>query len=192
MGKPIDLPGRSTSEDNLKGVGLRVLYLSGAARVSTNEATSTPGPRSHINGVLQGFHSQNWQTSTFIVGNAVPASLTGMAQKEQAAEASLKTDLARLGITAASRLALRMTRRTRRPNLIYERFGTLATLGDVVRRRDIPWILESNGLFYEEAAKDRGSLRMVERARAHELAAYRECDLLVTVSNGIAEAIRAA
>lgn len=165
----------------------RLLYLSGAPRVSTSVDSSTPGPRSHILGVLEGFQDLGWSQRRVIVGDHMPARLRGHGTSAVGGGgAGVARDLMRLAIASASRAAARRALLAYHPDLVYERFGTLSALGpSAVRHGDIPYVLESNGLFYEEAAADRSNLTFVRKARDHELGAYRRADVVVAVTESL-------
>ncbi len=158
-----------------------VLYLSGALRVSTREDTRTPGPRAHILGIQQGFRELGWTVSSYIAGDrharaaaSEEATLRGSAPKR------VVQDVARL---AANAVAFSDLRTVSDCNLIYERFATLQALGALQRRRlNAPWVLESNGLFFREAAESRQALALRALARKVELGAYAAADLVVVVS----------
>ena len=66
---------------------------------------------------------------------------------------------------------------------IYERFATLQSLGWVLCMEGVPWILETNGLFYYEAKTERKSIVLSRVARILELWAYRHCDVLICVTD---------
>jgi glycosyltransferase involved in cell wall biosynthesis len=69
----------------------------------------------------------------------------------------------------------------------YERFASFQALGRKFQSHGIPWILETNGPFYEEAYKERRTLALASVAEAIEMKAYRDCDVLVCVSNPLRE-----
>lgn len=50
---------------------MKLLYLSGAPRVSTQLKADAGGARAHILGVINGFKSMNWEVAEFIVGNRI-------------------------------------------------------------------------------------------------------------------------
>lgn len=65
---------------------------------------------------------------------------------------------------------------------VYERFGAFQSLGRSFKSRGVPWILETNGILYKEARDVRKSLALGGLARALEINAYRDCDVLVCIS----------
>jgi glycosyltransferase involved in cell wall biosynthesis len=65
---------------------------------------------------------------------------------------------------------------------VYERFATMQVLGRRFRKAGIPWVLETQGLFFYETQVERVSVGWPALARRIELAAYRDCDVLVAVS----------
>jgi glycosyltransferase involved in cell wall biosynthesis len=62
-------------------------------------------------------------------------------------------------------------------------------MGIPFRGAGIPWILETNALLYEEAAVERRTIVLAECARHLEFAAYRECDVLVCISETLKDLI---
>jgi glycosyltransferase involved in cell wall biosynthesis len=68
---------------------------------------------------------------------------------------------------------------------VYERFAAFQSLGQNFQRRGIPWILETQAAFYEEAKLERKSLVLSGLARELELGAYRRCDVLICVSHAL-------
>ncbi|MFO8149671.1 MAG: glycosyltransferase, partial [Trueperaceae bacterium] len=174
----------------------RLLYLSGAPRVSTHPDAASGGARAHVLGIVEGFERAGWTVDRFIVGDEVDDALRGRVSRavtdvSGSAWGSLRRlagDVARLTVGAANarRLAHRID-----PNVTwaYERFATLQRLGRVPQRRGIPWILETQGPFFHEAANDRRSLALTGLARRRELDAYRRCDVLVCVSTALRDLI---
>lgn len=166
-------------------------YLSAAPRVSTRPEAEAGGPRSHVRGVIRAFESLGWWVEPFIVGDRLPAKVSGKGGERALSAGPLRTflaDLVRLGMGAAN------ARRARRElggrvDWVYERFAALQSLGWAFRREGVPWILETNGLFFDEAKTERKSLVLTGIARKLEKAAYERCDVLVCVSEALKEVI---
>jgi glycosyltransferase involved in cell wall biosynthesis len=59
----------------------------------------------------------------------------------------------------------------------------LQSLGWVLRKEGVPWILETNGLFYYEAKTERKSIVLSRVARILEIWAYRHCNVLICVTD---------
>jgi glycosyltransferase involved in cell wall biosynthesis len=162
----------------------RLAYLSGAPRVSTHPEAEASGARSHVLGTLGAFEQLGWKVERFIVGDALPQSWTTSGSQRVAS----RTFTRRLGADAM-RLVLRWvnSRRVRRAfrgrvDLIYERFGAFQALGSACRQGGTPWVLETNGPLFYEAKVERKSLVLSALARRMERKAYRDCDLLVCIS----------
>jgi glycosyltransferase involved in cell wall biosynthesis len=162
---------------------LRIGYLSGAPRVSTRQDAESGGPRSHVRGVISAFRSLGYEVKPFIVGDQVPrqvARKSGRAISATVAHA-LAADLGRLTFRLIN--ARRAWRQLGgRVDWVYERFSACQALGMNFQRHGVPWILETNGPFYEEAKAERKSMVLTGLARRLELGAYRGCDVLVCVS----------
>jgi glycosyltransferase involved in cell wall biosynthesis len=70
----------------------------------------------------------------------------------------------------------------RAPDLVYERYAVFQALGRPFQARGTPWVLETQGLFFHEARHDRKSIALGGLARRLELAAYRDADVVVAVT----------
>lgn len=164
----------------------RLGYLSGAPRVSTRAEAEATGPRSHVVGVLGAFRALGWDVRPYIVGDRVPARVATGSHRllTRAGGWTLLADLVRLVLRRVN------ARRAWRElgdgtDLVYERFAAFQALGRPFQLHGIPWILETQGPFYEEAKLDRNSLVLSGLARRLELRAYRECDVLICVSHAL-------
>lgn len=169
-----------------------VLYfLSGAPRVSTNPAAEASGARSHILGVIRGFESVGWSVERYIVGDMVPVSWTGAGSRNAASRSYLRrlaADLIRMTMARANSIrAAREIQGT--PELVYERFGAFQALGRALQRRGVPWVLETNAPLFLESQVERKSMALTGLARRMEVKAYRDCDVLVCVSNELKEIV---
>ncbi|MGF1479262.1 MAG: glycosyltransferase [Cyanophyceae cyanobacterium] len=168
----------------------RLGYLSAAPRVSTRPDADAAGPRSHVLGVIQGFEALGWQVHPFIVGDRVsrqfakggsPSTLSSSLLKRLAA------DVVRLSLgTINSRRAWQELQGV---DWVYERFASLQALGGSFQRRGIPWILETNALYFYEAKVERKSVALGGLARQLELRAYQQCNVLVCISDTLKEII---
>jgi len=161
----------------------RIGYLSGAPRVSTRQDAESGGPRAHILGVISAFRSLGYDLQPFIVGDQVPAEVARRSGRAISATVmhALAADLGRLSFRV-----LNSSRAWRhlggRVDWVYERFSACQALGKKFQEHGVPWILETNGPFYEEAKAERKSMVLTGLARRLELDAYRRCDVLVCVS----------
>jgi glycosyltransferase involved in cell wall biosynthesis len=174
-----------------RGIRARRLgYLSGAPRVSTHRDAEASGPRSHILGVVSAFRALGWQVDPFIIGDRMPSRVARDSERllTRGLAWALLADAGRLGLRAVnSRRAWKQL--GHRVDWVYERFAAFQALGQPFRAHGIPWILETQGPFYEEAKTDRNSLVLTRLARRLELAAYRSCDAIVCVSQALKEII---
>lgn len=169
----------------------RLYYLSGAPRVSTHPDADAGGPRTHVLGIIQGFEQLGWDVSRFIVGDRVPQSWTGARSREAIARGYLHrvaADIAR--IVMASVNARRAKREAPEAiDWVYERFGIFQGLGRFFQRNGIPWILETNGLISEEAKYVRKTVALGGIAKRLEFQAYRDCDVLICISEELKRVI---
>ena len=168
----------------------RLGYLSDAPRVSTHRDAEASGPRSHILGVVSAFRSLGWQVDPFIVGDRMPTRIARDSERllTRGFAWALLADSGRLGLRAVnSRKAWKQL--GHRVDWVYERFAAFQALGQPFHAHGIPWILETQGPFYEEAKTERHSLVLARLARRLELAAYRSCDAIVCVSEALKEII---
>jgi len=171
----------------------RLLYLSGALRVSTRPQATVGGARSHVLGVMKAFENLHWQVCTYIAGDRVPLSWVTR-RFDQESRSSLgkriAADIIRLLCGYLSVFAASW--KCRRSDWVYERCGSFQNLGSRCKKKGVPWILEVNALLYQEAFLDRQAIYFYRLAKKKELQAYRDCDALVCVSAGLKERIVAA
>jgi glycosyltransferase involved in cell wall biosynthesis len=169
----------------------RLGYLSPSARVSTRPDAETGGPRTHILGTIRGFESNGWKVETFITGDRLPRAASGRGSGRRITGGfarRLVADLGRLAVGAQyGRLAFLELRG--RVDWVYERFATLQTYGRRFKESGVPWILEVNGPFFYEAKHERRSLALTALARRVEVSAYRDCDVLVAVTQALRDFI---
>ena len=174
-------PGRADH-----AVSRQLGYLSGAPRVSTHPASDVNGARSHVLGIVGAFRDLGWEVRPYIVGDRVtPRIATGSHRTLTSAKGwALLADLGRLTLRAVN--GQRAWRELGSDiDWVYERFGAFQALGQNFQRHGIPWILETQAPFYEEAKLERKSLVLSGLARRLELAAYRQCDVLICVSHAL-------
>lgn len=166
-------------------------YLSAAPTVSTRPEASSAGPRAHILGVMNGFADMGWQVHPFIVGDRVSGSISGGGVQRWLEGSPLVRyagDAARLAMAMRSRRAA-WSELSGRVDWVYERFATMQVLGHPFRRAGIPWILETQGLFYYETRTERSSVGFPKLAEWIEKRAYHACDRLVCVSPALRDLI---
>lgn len=170
----------------------RLGYLSGAPRVSTHPDAEAGGPRSHVLGVIRAFEALDWEVKPFIVGDRVPRKWVTKGSEKTVSSGFLTTliaDLVRLilGNINAIRAWQELGGKV---DWVYERFSVLQAIGSLFKRcSGIPWILETSGLCYKEAKSERKSLVLSSLARILETRSYRECDVLICVSNALKETV---
>ncbi|WP_206425319.1 glycosyltransferase [Staphylospora marina] len=166
-------------------------YLSAAPRVSTSPHAEASGPRAHVLGVIQAFERLGWQVERFIVGDRMRRDLANKKTEKMLTANPVQTfaaDVAR--IVLGKRNARKAWEELGpRVNWVYERHAVLQSLGWIFKKHGIPWILETNGIFFEEAKKDRKAIVLDGIAREMEIKAYRDCDVLVAVSRPLKEQI---
>jgi glycosyltransferase involved in cell wall biosynthesis len=170
----------------------RLMYLSGAPRVSTSAAAESAGPRAHVLGVMNGFRRLGWSVDSFIAGDLMPASWSGVGSESVLSSSAVRrlgADGVRMLLRPAMReLCLRRCA-TGRPDLVYERMAAFQDLGRYYQRSGIPWVLETNALLAEEATGGRRSTLCASALRRFEIDAYRRCDVLITVSHALKEIV---
>ena len=171
--------------------GRRLGYLSAAPRVSTRPDAEAGGPRSHVLGVIRAFESLGWTVERFIVGDRMPRGVAG-GGSEKALSGSraraLAADLVRLALGAFN--AFRARRElSGKVDWVYERYAVLQALGWVFQRGGTPWILETSGLYSDEAKTERNSLVLTGVARKLEVFAYKRCDVLICVSQPLKDLV---
>ncbi len=170
---------------------MNIAYLSGALRVSTRRNAATLGPRSHILGWIRGASALGHRVYPLIAGDLIqrssdaPDSLVrGRAPKRLLADSVRLLGNRAMQVTALGRFAGKDL------DIVYERHGAFQAVGrPLTHAKSLPWILESNGLFFREAAVDRQSLALVRLARRSELSAYCSATLVVCVSPLLADEI---
>lgn len=164
---------------------VRLAYLSGAPRVTTRSSAEATGARSHVLGMLGAFEQQGWDVERFIVGDRLPRTWTARGSQHAISATFARrftADIVRIVVGHVNARRARTELRGK-VDLVYERFGAFQALGAAFHRGGIPWILETNGPLFYEAKVERRSLVLSGIARRLELAAYRECDLLVCISD---------
>jgi len=172
-------------------VSRRLGFLSGAARVSTRPEAVLTGPRAHVLGVVRAFEESGWQVQRYIVGDRVPLAWVA----EDSAETALRSSLATRGAADLLRCGMGLVNgwRARRAlgevDLVYERLGAFQAMGWWFQRRRVPWLLETNALLFREAVRDRSSVALAGLLEATERWAYQQCDVVVCVSQALADLV---
>lgn len=169
----------------------RLGYLSAAPRVSTRAEAELVGPKTHILGVIQAFVALGWEVKLFIVGDKVPLSwiIKGSEKRMQRSYFRiLLADLTRIlmGFLNARRAYRELGEHV---DWVYERLAVFQTLGWIFKKNRKLWILETNAPLFIEAKNDRQSIILAPLARYLELKAYKDCDVLVCVSETLRDII---
>ncbi len=154
--------------------------------MTTRSASDAAGPRAHVLGVISGFERLGWDVTPYIVGDQMPdiVARDGEAMLGRGKAWQLAADVTRLGLRHHH--ARRAWSTLRGVDWVYERFALFQALGSPFVRRGIPWILETNALLTEEASKERSGVVLTGVARRLEQRAYRDCTLLVAISEALA------
>ena len=166
-------------------------YLSGAPRVSTLDDSESVGPRAHVVGMIRGFELCGFEVRRFILGDRSARVASGKGSERVLSSSLLvraAADLVRLAVRLIGpHLAIREIHLDL--EFVYERFGAFQALGRPFQRRGVPWVLETNALYFVEALSDRRAILFWRLERFLELRAYKQCDVLVAISDALREQI---
>jgi glycosyltransferase involved in cell wall biosynthesis len=169
----------------------RLAYLSAAPRLSTRPEAEASGPRAHVLGVIQGFRELGWEVDRFILGDELAGWVSGRGSERAFGGRGARTlaaDVLRLFARAIAP-GRAMARTGLEVDWVYERFSPFQSVGRAYQEKGIPWILETNGVLFPDALRDRHNLVLWKLARRLELEAYAACDVLVCVSEGLRQAV---
>lgn len=161
-------------------------YLSGAPRVTTRMNGESGGARSHVLGVIGAYEQLGWGVKPYIYGDMIDMDTrSGSVVKGLLQETTLGRCAADLGRVV---LGKRNTNRAlsaigTEVDYVYERFSVFQSLGRAFKQQGIPWVLETQGLFYFEARHERKSIEMAALAKRLEICAYNDCDVVVAVTD---------
>jgi glycosyltransferase involved in cell wall biosynthesis len=171
---------------NMERTYKKIGYLSGSPRASTRPESIIGAPRSHILGVIKAFENLGWKVQPFIVGDHVPLGWVTASDFDVPNLSKLKrflADMVRLVMSYFNGWRARFELKD--VDLVYERFGSMQILGWRFKQVNIPWILETNSLFYYESTIDRQTMILSSLAKKIEEFAYRNCDVLVCISESL-------
>src|SRR5688572_19920407 len=104
----------------------KLLYLSGAPRISTRADSETPGPRSHVLGVIEAFEALGWDVTRFIAGDHLPARFSNSGSERAITSSRIRTlaaDILRILLAVRHRVGAARLVRRHPPTLIYERIA---------------------------------------------------------------------
>ncbi len=161
-------------------------YLVGGLRIGLDATSHTPGPRSHILGVVSALRSRGVETRLFLASSQpMLRRFARMPEGSAAGGRAWRTvgDVVRVLACAWSLLMIRRWSRESAAEVVYERAAVMQCLGlGHRRRRTSLYVVESNGIFSRETAADRHALGSTRVAAAFERLVYRKADLVVVVS----------
>lgn len=164
-------------------------YLSASPRISTRPEAVVSGPRTRVLGIIQAFEALGLEVNSFIVGDRVPSSWVTEGSEKAVTGGSFRvalTDTVRLILGAIN--ARRAWRKLgSQVEWVYEYNAALANLGWIFKHHGIPWIVETHRPLFYEADAERQNVVLKKLARQMELNAYRECDLIVTITESLKE-----
>jgi glycosyltransferase involved in cell wall biosynthesis len=172
------------ARSNVAAPSQTIGYLSGALRVSTRDDAAAGGPRAHVLGVIQAFERLGWEVPRYIAGDEWSSRF-----RESGEEDLVGRWPKRAGLDAARYLFGQVNARRAFRKIgvevhwVYERFASFQALGRRFQRIGVPWVLETQGPFWIEASLERRSMALQGWARRLEMSAYRDCDVLVSVSD---------
>ena len=160
-------------------------YLSGAPRVTTRQDGESGGARSHVLGVMGAYRHLGWDVRPYIYGDLIDLNTrAGSAIKSVFQNSHIGRAAADLGRIALGRKSADAAYRQIGPSIqyAYERYAIFQALGRPFKQRGIPWILETQGLFYYAARFERKSISFSKLAKRLELAAYHDADVIIAVT----------
>ncbi len=169
----------------------RLGYLSAAPRISTDPEAEASGPRSHMLGFIRTCETLGWEVKPFIVGDRVPREWVTRGSDSIVSKGGLRalaTDALRVGL-GANNARKAWQELGRQVDWVYERYAAFSALGRPFKRHGIPWILETNAPMFYEAKTERKSMVLTGLARQMEVRAYRECDVLVCITEALKELV---
>lgn len=168
-----------------------IIYLSGAPRISTSPDSENTAALNHILQVCLAFERMGYTVSKYILGDLLPKRMTGKGSENLANKSFINrilTDIFRMLIILSNRRkALKFYRSDL--DFVYERFALMQSVGWVFKKKGVPWILETNAILSEEAFYESKTLYFKWLSEFLEKWAYEKCDLLVTISENLKQAI---
>jgi glycosyltransferase involved in cell wall biosynthesis len=161
----------------------KVAFLSGAPRTSTKRIASLTGGRQHILGTIAGFEANGWAVDHYVVGDKVPESWLKAEHdmdKGKSFVARLAADLVRMFLSLTH--LPQILKRIPTADWVYERYAAYQFFGYFYQRRGIPWILETNDALFKQVESELKHVALPGIVRWAERRAYRQCDILVVIS----------
>jgi hypothetical protein len=163
----------------------RIVYLSGAPRVSTKPGAAIGGARARALGMIRGFGQAGFAVSAFIAGDRCPEFIIRSDFDFQAKKSvfiRILGDLARMAYACKNGVSVFF--KFGRFPLAYEMLGLMQFLGIFLKMRGTYWILETNALLYKESFFARKATFFWRTARWIEKKCYQKADRIVTVTEG--------
>jgi glycosyltransferase involved in cell wall biosynthesis len=161
----------------------KVVYLSGAPRVSTKPQAAIGGARTRVLGIIQGFSQAGFVVETFIAGDHARDFVLRSdfdAKVKKNVFIRILSDLVRLAYACKNGIAVWM--RFKRCPYAYEMLGLMQFLGFFLKMSGTCWILETHALLYKESFFARKATFFWRLARFIEKKCYQKADWIVTVT----------
>jgi glycosyltransferase involved in cell wall biosynthesis len=140
---------------------------------------------------MNAFETLGWQVKPFIVGDGVPLSWI-----VKGSEQSMRRSTVRVLLADLMRIGMRLSNGRRalsepgsEVDWVYERFAAFQSLGGSFKKHGALWILETNAPLFIESKLDRKTIVLSSLARYLEEKAYRDCDVLVCISEELKQII---
>ncbi|MFS0733993.1 glycosyltransferase [Microbacterium sp. 1P10UB] len=175
--------------------GGRADYLVGGFRISIGSDSNTPGPRTHIVNFVEALETAGIDV-TLTLASSLPflGRFARVRQSDYGGVSAAKVRVAdAVRVTAglwSGCCTFVRTARSPRPHFIYERAAVLQSLTSFHRwKRSTIRVVEANGILSRETAHDRKVLRAEKLAASIERHVLRRADLVVSVSQPLAEEI---
>jgi glycosyltransferase involved in cell wall biosynthesis len=168
----------------------RLIYLSGAPKVSTAVGAEAGGARAHVLGIIRAFEKLNWDVQSFIAGDKLPRFITRRGAETLLSgriHRALVADILRIGLNASNARAVGTL--VEGADLAYERFGAFQSLGRRFKRSNVPWILETQGVDFHNSFKTNRTTALQDWARRREIQTYRSCDGIVCSTEDVCREI---
>lgn len=140
---------------------------------------------------MKAFRCLGWDVRPYIMGDRLSLEWVVGVDSEQALMRNplkrLAADWVRVGMGVVH--GWRASRELGQVDWAYERYGAFQGLGWWFQQKGIPWILETNELYYVNAVEDRKSVMLRSVLRIQERWAYQKCDILVCISQALADLV---
>ncbi|WP_165067514.1 glycosyltransferase [Marisediminicola senii] len=170
----------------------QVEYLVGGFRISVQDDSTTPGPRTHIVGFVGGLRAKNTNVNVLVASTFPGMGRFARIRQTDYGSSSrpriLAADIIRImaaGWSGANVLVRTWTDR-RSTDIIYERVAVFQSLSSFHAAKSRAFrVVEANGILSRETARDRKVLVLEGLAAALERRALRRASLVVSVSEAL-------